>query len=262
MDVRKLAAVLLALFALNLAACVGGGDDEDDEDAEDSGSWVPQIAPIAGVWSGSITATGSGTSSNAVMLADESGDMILRISVPGTAGYTIRGDACCETSGSGTADLYQSGVVGSTPIKVSAAIQGNTVTGNFTLNGTAYSFNLTRSNIYTQPTSFQAIAGTYTRQLALGYTQTMTISSTGEIIGSDTYGCVYNGQLSLPRPDRTLFRVTSLTVSSCAGPNTLHNGSYTGLATLSPQVAGGPLDVFLYYVTGPTAIVPVGLIRS
>jgi hypothetical protein len=252
---KQLARVLIAMAAVSLGACGGGGDDDDDE--EFYSPPVPTVAPIAGIWSGTATSVVSQVQMNAVLLADESGDALMRVSIPGTGGVMIRGDACCETSGSGTAEAFYIGVNGALPVNISLSMSNNSLTGSFTLENNSYNFNLSRSSIYTQSTSLQTIAGTYTRQLDAGFAITITISSTGEITGSDSAGCVYNGQLTLPRPDRTLFRVSQLTVSNCSGPFASFNGSYTGLATLSPETAGGPLNALVWHVTGQTSL-PIG----
>lgn len=91
-------------------------------------------------------------------------------------------------------------------------------TGNFTLSYEAV--------IYEQPASIADITGTW-GDTNLSTPPTITIDRDGDFYGSDSAGCSYTGNFSVPRADRNMFKV-QLLVENCS----FLNGTYAGLAAV------------------------------
>lgn len=78
--------------------------------------------------------------------------------------------------------------------------------------------------LYRRGFNLQSISGNYTaKNLVSGGTGSVSVSTNGGLTGSDSFGCQYNGQLTVPDPKFNMFQV-SVTVSSCGGSN----GTYSG----------------------------------
>jgi len=78
--------------------------------------------------------------------------------------------------------------------------------------------------LYRRGISLAEITGAYTaKNLVSGATGTATISPSGNITASDSLGCRYQGQISVPDVRFNLFSVT-VVVSNCS----VSNGTYKG----------------------------------
>ena len=88
--------------------------------------------------------------------------------------------------------------------------------------------------------SAAAIQGIYTTNLGTGYTLTLTVDSTGQVIGSDTNGCRLAGRFSPGRPAENQYAV-KLHVSDCGRSD----GLYKGRAALIFDGAGKAVELFL-----------------
>lgn len=88
-----------------------------------------------------------------------------------------------------------------------------------------------------------------------GVTTTLSIDSAGQLTGSDTTGCVYNGTVSIIDPTVDIYAV-SVTASSCS----IYNGSYTGYAVISDTTTTN--DTRTYVVSNPNYVIYGDLARS
>ncbi len=92
-------------------------------------------------------------------------------------------------------------------------------------------FNLNHFADYERPSSLDLPAGVWSFNLASAggavYIVTLTIDDDGQVFGSDTAGCVFNGQLSIIDSQYNAYRIT-INISSCRE----FDGGYTGLAFL------------------------------
>ena len=91
-----------------------------------------------------------------------------------------------------------------------------------------------------RPAGAAAIQGIYTTNLGTGYTLTLTVDSTGQVIGSDTNGCRLAGRFSPGRPTENQYGV-KLDVSDCGRSD----GLYKGRAALIFDGAGNAVELFL-----------------
>lgn len=136
-------------------------------------------------------------------------------------------------------------------------IEGNALEGDLRIRGDDYEFSLDRSPRYDETLTLQDLAGTYTRTtLALfgSSTYTITINPSGQLQGSHTNGCVYNGTVSIADAPRNLARL-DVQLSNC--PTTITgsgsaDGSYTGLGFLARDTPSAGASVFLHSLIGHT----------
>ena len=78
--------------------------------------------------------------------------------------------------------------------------------------------------LYRREISLAEIAGTYrVKTLVTGASGSLTFSDSGSLSGSDSYGCTYAGQISLPDSQFNLIEF-SMRVAGCSG----WNGTYRG----------------------------------
>jgi hypothetical protein len=103
---------------------------------------------------------------------------------------------------------------------------GYAVWGDYSVTGGDYGYMefYAVPDLYRRGISLDAIAGSYTaKNLVSGGTGTATISSSGGVSGSDSFGCRYQGQLSVPDEHFNLLAVT-VTVSNCSVSDGRYNG--------------------------------------
>jgi hypothetical protein len=78
--------------------------------------------------------------------------------------------------------------------------------------------------LHRKAVSLADIAGTYrVKTQVTGAAGTLTLSQSGDLSGSDSYGCGYAGQITFPDPQFNLLEF-SMTVSGCGS----WNGTYRG----------------------------------
>jgi hypothetical protein len=69
---------------------------------------------------------------------------------------------------------------------------------------------------------------------------TLSITAAGEVNGSHTNGCIYNGRVAVPDPARNMARL-NVEISNCSerfGNSSRWNGNYEGLAVLQETDGG------------------------
>ena len=142
----------------------------------------------------------------------------------GVGNYSVNGK---NFSGSGIAVSADSDFTFSSNLSLSGQIgQGYAMWGNYTIvGGDRGSFEFyANSELYRRGISLAEIAGSYTAEnIVSGGKGTATISASGQITASDSFGCSYQGQLSVPDPQFNLVEM-SVTVSNCG----VSNGTYEG----------------------------------
>jgi len=122
--------------------------------------------------------------------------------------------------------------------KFEAERSGGALTGKLKIRGEDYDFSLDRSGRYDESVTLADLAGTYTRTITMFLgptsTYTVTLDASGQLTGSHTNGCVYNGAVSLPDAPRNIVKVNvelRNCPSSITGSGSM-NGSYSGLGVL------------------------------
>lgn len=235
MKISKTLVVGLAA-ALSITACggSGGGGGPPGPTSSNSGGTTGSSKTTPGVWQGTVTSPTTGAAS-VVGLTNTSGHSVWMTtdgrvwtgSMPMTgtqmsvnmAGYMYPGRQFPDRSNYGTWSMT-----------------GNYANGTWSgqLNGTGdtATFSFSMHPGYDRPASLDRLAGTYTRTTSIGYTITMSVTQGGQLTGSDSRGCVFNGSVSVPDPTHNLYQVNA-TVSSCG----ILNGAYQGHGTLLDATA-------------------------
>lgn len=128
------------------------------------------------------------------------------------------------------------GFEGIRQLKLDGTVDSTGIFGDYTGDDDRGRFNLVYSSLYERRSSLAAIAGVWTFSQASSaadvYTVTFTIDGNGELFGSDTTGCVFNGRINIIDDQYNAYRATA-GISSCGEAD----GDYTGLAYLS-DIAG------------------------
>jgi hypothetical protein len=142
----------------------------------------------------------------------------------GIGNWTVNGK---NFSGSGTAVSADPNFTFSRSLSISGQISPEyRLIGNYNVSGGdrgTFDF-YAIPELYRRGISLAGIAGNYSaRNLVSGATGNASISQFGNISGSDSLGCHYSGQITIPDPQFNLFKVT-VSVTTC-GPS---NGTYQG----------------------------------
>lgn len=130
-------------------------------------------------------------------------------------------------SGSGTAVSADPDVTFSANVTMSGQISPEyRVVGTYNISGGDYgSFDFYAiPSLYRRGISLPAISGNYSAfNLVSGATGSVSVSANGSLSGSDSLGCKYSGQFTLPDSDFNLLKVV-VTISSCGASNGLYTG--------------------------------------
>jgi len=197
--------------ALILVSCGGGGGD-DYNDYEQPG------ANTQGIWRGSVMLDGQDLGLLVGMIAESgranlilySGDSQLRGDV-WSSGTTI------DTSSSGLSLFGTWGDLSGVYYCLDGTVSPNsTLTANLTESTETrmLSLNLTYDALYDRPASFSRISGRWTISDPSGFHREWIIDSSGGMSGSDSYGCIYQGQVAIPNSSHNLYDM-SYQITGC-----------------------------------------------
>jgi hypothetical protein len=217
---------------LGLAACGGGGSGEATTPAPTGtnppGSSTTSTTP--GVWKGTINST-TDQSAAVVALTGHDGHSVWMT----TDGRVFHGTLPLHGDHFDAAFIghmyegehFPDGTNhGTTSMMVDHHSTGTTG-GRYSGSGDAGSFNMARSPMWDRAASLSTVAGVYTRSTSNGYTMTMTLGTNGQMMGSDSKGCVFSGTVSVPDPQHNLYHLDAQ-VSACGSLD----GHYQGTGTL------------------------------
>ncbi len=236
MNTRNSSLVRLSIAAASLAltACGGGGGGSAESTAATStttGTSTAYAATTPGVWKGTITSTTTGQSVPMVALTGHDGHSTWMTTdgrvwdghVPLTGDHFEATFAGHLYDGAHFPDGTNHG---STTMRTDHHSTSAT-SGRYSGCGDAGTFSMTQSPMWERPASLAAVAGVYTRSTSNGYTMTMTLGANGQLSGSDTKGCLFNGTVSVPDGAHNLYGIDAQ-VSSCGSLD----GHYRGQGTL------------------------------
>ena len=111
-------------------------------------------------------------------------------------------------------------------------------------------FDLAMDSLHNRSASSAKIAGNWSITIG-SYVLTFSILDTGTFDGSDTSGCVFNGNISVPDPSRNIYQI-AYSVSSCGS----YTGDYSGLALLDDFDTG--TDNALVFTSVTTGYLNIG----
>jgi hypothetical protein len=217
---------------------------------------------MAGYWTGSATA--QDRSEDAVALINEAGDAQLMIlSSRDDRQFVLFGNVCCEAT-------FDDDVAGrrfhddrNQPASVKVTRDGDALSGEIEFRGDNYTLQLSAAPDYTHSLTLQELSGTYSRSSFFFTTLTLTIDADGRLTGSDSNGCVLNGNVTIADPGRNMVRM-QVDMENCRNSHDSSrewNGSYTGLGLLLRANGDQNEDVFFHSMIGPTWLGPQSVAR-
>jgi hypothetical protein len=219
---------------------------------------------MAGYWKGTATEEDSNRSYEAVALVDADGNaqwFLTRNGLFGDENFVISANVCCESQFDDDATGKVLGETRTRDARIDAEVDGDALRGELRFRGEEYPFTLNRSADYDRGISLATLAGVYTQstQTILGeqVTLTVTIDASGQLNGSYSNGCVFDGSASIPDSSHNMVRL-QIDLANCGsqGSSKSWNGSYAGLGLLLSQN-----DVFYHSVIGPTWFGPQSVER-
>jgi hypothetical protein len=212
---------LIAVLFIVLSGCGGGGDSPASE--------PPPVQNADGIWQGS-TADDSGTcklymmTSNGEMAAFSSDcQRVYRGS------YTV-----IESNLSGQVEVYKfSGAKEGTITLSGTCSEKSEMSGSYSSNGSEGTFNLAYNKLSDRPSSLELVEGTWAYNDSNGFSADVAIDNQGELSGSNSYGCIFTGIISLVDTDMNIYSI-DFDVSKCVAQGGVYDqdGSYDGLAVL------------------------------
>jgi hypothetical protein len=237
MNTRLRLSCSLAVLSVGLAlAGCGGGSGTAPDGTSPTNPPAATTATTPGLWKGAITSTATGQTSHVVALTGHDGHSVWMTTdgrvwsgqVPSHgdhfnaefAGHMYEGAHFPDGTNHGT-----------TVMMVDHHTVGAT-NGRYAGCGDAGAFDMTLSPMWDRHASLATAAGVYTRSTSNGYSMTMTISANGQMMGSDTRGCVIQGTVGTPDANHNLYGIDA-TVSSCGSLD----GHYQGMGTLVDATA-------------------------
>lgn len=197
------------IFASLLLACDGGGGSDHQS--------IPTGASTQGIWRGKVTLDGQNLGLLVGMIDEQSNANLILYS----GDSQLRGDiSSVGAEINSFLSLFDiSGDLGQIYTSVSGTVSaGSTLTATFTAalstagSGTL-SLDLHYDALYTRPASLPTIAGNWRYSLS-GYTIDWQIAASGSLAGTDTNGCTYVGQVSVPNAGHNLYRI-SYQITGC-----------------------------------------------
>jgi hypothetical protein len=224
----------------------------------------PSSAAMAGYWQGTATEQDSGRTFDAVALIDAKGNaqwQLTRNGLFNNDGFVVFANVCCEAQFEADATGKNLGETNTRDASVNVEVANNVLGGELQFRREQYRFSLNPSSDYNRGISLAGLAGVYTRRddtiFGEEVTLTMTIESNGQLTGSYSNGCVFNGSAAIPDTSHNMVEL-QIDLANCGshGSQKAWNGAYAGLGVL---LAGD--DVFYHSVIGPTWLGPQSVQR-
>ena len=226
--------ILISIAALTLSACGGGGSDSGDKTPPTptpTPTPTPKVMP-AGIWVGDITYTNGSVDDAYLLIAPDGETRFVDSDEQGKAKVTLvdheNYTATMKSFGTNYATGSMSGTYSKSRFKGEAFFGGTK----------ASDYDFSKDSQSSNTASFATIKGNY---VSVDYTASVAIDADGIISGSNTDGCQYNGQISIPDSTVNIYKV-AFTASSCGS----YNGEYSGLATYAYLHANSSRKALVY----------------
>ncbi len=219
---------------------------------------------MAGYWKGTATEEDSNRTFDTVALIDAEGNaqwLLLRTGFLQDDGFVLFGNVCCESRFSDDVTGKELAETRTHDARIEAEVEGGVLSGELEFRDDEYRFTLDASADYNRSVSLAALAGVYTRRTNTIFgeevTLTVTIDANGQLTGSYSNGCVFNGNASIPDASHNMVQL-QIDLANCgsSGSSKQWNGAYTGLGVLLSGDA-----IFYHSVIGPTWLGPQSVER-
>lgn len=193
--------ISFVLCALLLSGCDGGGDSNNQ--------YVSPGALTQGIWRGTATLDGQNIGLLVGMIDDQGNANLILYSGDSQLGGRISSSGSeINNSFSYLSSFDESGNVGDVFYFVSGSVSaGSTLTASLSTRGSRMlNLDLHYDVLYTRPASLPTISGNWRHSLS-GYTINWQIAASGALSGTDTNGCIYVGQVSVPNVQHNLYQM-------------------------------------------------------
>jgi hypothetical protein len=227
----------------------------------------PAPAPtsaLTGYWYGTLEPKSGGQLDMRAMIAANGDAQFIAMGTNGlsaSAEFVVYGNVCCDSK----LDLELSSKRylndRENKAEVKAELKSGKLSGKIKIRGDEYELSIDRLSRYDESVALAELAGTYTRTtvffLGPTSTYTVTVDPSGQLTGSHTNGCVYNGTVTLPDAPRNLMKL-NVEIKNCpksiSGSGSM-NGTYSGMGVLfrnaaSPSDATKRTDIFFHSLIG------------
>jgi hypothetical protein len=227
-------------------------------------STPPSAAAMAGYWKGTATEQDSDRTFDAVALIDAKGNaqwLLTRGGLFSDDGFVVFANVCCEAQFENDATGKNLGETNTRDASVTVEVANSVLSGELQFRREQYRFSLNAASDYNRALALADLAGVYTRRddtiFGEEVTLTMTIDANGQLTGSYSNGCVFNGSAAIPDTSHDMVQL-QIDLANCGsrGSQKGWNGAYAGLGVL---LAGD--DIFYHSVIGPTWLGPQSVER-
>jgi len=226
----------IAILASTLTACGGGGSESASTLViQETPSTPSEVMPI-GLWEGEVISDGVTYQALGLISPNGEGRFIVDDGEQDKVMLTLNGD---KFTGSILGYDYDGLFIASGTIAGSYSttlINGSTTVGGNVI-GT-FSFEV--SDQSNEGASLDTVKGNYS---TIDAETSIAIDIDGLLSGSDTNGCQYNGNVTVPDSSVNVYKLI-LEVSSCG----IFNSTYTGLAAYTQLFDDSPQKGFLFQV--------------
>jgi hypothetical protein len=181
-------------------------------------------------------------------------------------GFVLAGNVCCNSSFADDMTSKELGETRTREARLEAALVDGVLSGELEFDEDTYRFSLSPSADYDRSVTMQSLAGVYTRSTRTLFgeqtTLTLTIDPSGQLSGSYSNGCVFNGSASIPDPAHNMVRL-QVELANCGsgGSEEQWNGAYAGLGVLLLDAVDANGDVFYHSMIGPAWLGPQAVVR-
>lgn len=263
--------VLGVLVLMSLAACGGGGGGGGGNTSASPPTTgpAPSVSP-GGIFNGEVTGCSTVCPVNTIVLVAEDGEWVGldpsfaaganagNLTVTGTSFDSDRQRYAGFASSFGfppTAPAPRDNPGDARSFDGTLA-ERSRIEGTFEHNGARNTIlDADYQQVYDDDSSLQTLMGMYSVDDGAGFTLTYTIDAMGTVTGSDTTGCVVNGEADIIDGDYNMYRFT-MEFTGC-GVNGAQ-GTLTGLGALLPRAMGGGQEL-LFAVSSADAMVTLRL---
>lgn len=228
--------IAIAIIASTLTACGGGGSESANTSiTPETPSTPTQVMPI-GLWEGEVVSEGISYQTWGFVAPDGEARFITNDGEQDKAMITLNGnDFTGDILGYGFDGLLiASGTIAGT--YSSTSISGSTTVGGSEIS--TFSFDVSEHS--DDGASLDTVKGNYS---TIDAETSMAIDADGLLSGSDTDGCQYSGNVTVPDSSVNIYKLV-LEVSSCGA----FNSTYSGLATYAQLFDESPQKGFIFQV--------------
>ncbi len=228
--------IAIAILASTLTACGGSGSESASTPSiSETPSTSTEVMPI-GLWEGEVVSDGITYQVLGLVAPDGEGRFIVDDGEQDKVMLTLNGD---KFTGSILGYDYDGLLIASGTIE--GSYSSTSISGSTTVGGNVIgSFSFGISDQSNDGASLDTVKGNYS---TIDAETSIAIDVDGILSGSDTDGCQYSGNVTVPDSSVNVYKLV-LEVSSCG----IFDSTYTGLAAYTQLFDDSPQKGFVFQV--------------